>query len=142
MTERRSEAIAIRGCKRIVGGGGQGIAYVSTQPLNFLGTVDPKTGSVTDRSSELYGKSFRGAVLVFPFATGSSVGAYVFYSLRVNGMAPSAIICKRADITTASGCAIARIPLVDLPNDTDLSAIHPGISLAVDSDLGTITEKL
>jgi predicted aconitase with swiveling domain len=101
-------------CRRIVGGKAEGEALVSLQPINFLAMVDVKTGKITDPKHQLFGKSLKDIILVFPNAIGSSVGAYVFYSLKEAGTAPKAIICSnKADITTASGCAIANIPVVD-----------------------------
>jgi hypothetical protein len=104
--------------------------------------VDSKTGMVTDSKHELYTKSLKGAVLVFPYAVGSSVGAYAIFSLSENGAAPSAIVCSKADITTASGCAIAKIPVVDLPKDTQLSAIKQGSVATVQADEGRIIVKV
>jgi predicted aconitase with swiveling domain len=127
--------MTITGCKKIVGGRGTGKALVTSQPINFLAMVDAKTGRVTDRKHELYGKSLRGVVLVYPNAVGSSVGAYVFYSLAQNKAAPSAIACTKTDITTASGCAIANIPVVDLPAG---ARIKQGAKATVDADAGTI----
>jgi predicted aconitase with swiveling domain len=129
----------IRGCKKIVGGSGEGRALVTAQPINFLAMVDARTGMITDPRHELHGKSLRGAVLVFPYAVGSSVGAYVFYSLKEYGTAPSAVVCARADITTASGCAIANIPVVDLPEGAP--AITQGSLALVEADAGRITVK-
>lgn len=125
----------IAGCKKIVGGSGSGKALVTSQPINFLAMVDAKTGRVTDSKHELYGKSLKKAVLVYPNAVGSSVGAYVLYSLAQNGAGPSAIVCTKADITTASGCAIANIPVVDLPAG---AKIKSGVKVTVDADAGTI----
>jgi hypothetical protein len=125
----------ISGCKKIVGGSGTGITLVTRQPINFLAMVDARTGTITDRKHELFGKSLKGAVLVYPNAVGSSVGAYVFYSLAQNGVAPSAIVCEKADITTASGCAIANIPVVDLPKK---AGVEQGVKVKVDADAGTI----
>lgn len=127
----------ISGCKKIVGGKGSGKTMVTAQPINFLAMVDAKTGVVTDAAHELHGRSLRGAVLVYPNAVGSSVGAYVFYSLAQNGVAPAAIACRnRADITTASGCAIAGIPVVDLPPGAQVS---DGVQADVDADAGTMS---
>jgi uncharacterized protein len=132
----------ISNCKKIVGGAGEGHALVTAQPINFLAMVDLKTGMVTDSKHELYNKSLKGAVLVFPYAIGSSVGAYAIFSLREYGTAPSAIVCSKADITTASGCAIAKIPVVDLPNGTLLSAIKQGSVATVHADEGRIIVKV
>lgn len=132
----------ISGCRKIVGGKGEGITLVSSQPINFLAMVDAKTGKVTDPKHELYEKSLKGAVLVFPNAIGSSVGAYVFYSLKEAGTAPAAIVCAKADITTASGCAIASIPVVDLPENVAkkplAELVKPGSKVRVDADAGSI----
>jgi predicted aconitase with swiveling domain len=129
----------ISGCKKIVDGSGEGRVLVTVQPINFLAMVDAKTGRITDPRHDLYEKSLKGAVLVFPYAIGSSVGAYVFYSLRENGAAPAAIVCTKADITTASGCAVAKIPVVDLPKGAP--AIKQGSIARVDADAGIITIK-
>ncbi|AIF84728.1 putative aconitase subunit 2 [Candidatus Nitrososphaera evergladensis SR1] len=130
----------ITGCRRIVGGKGEGEALVSSQPINFLAMVEAKSGRITDPKHKLYGKSLKDTVLVFPNAVGSSVGAYVFYSLKEAGTAPKAIVCAKADITTASGCAIANIPVVDLPEKSSslVSLVRPGSRIKVDADAGQI----
>ena len=125
----------ISGCKKIVGGSGTGITLVTDQPINFLAMVDTKTGVITDPKHKLFGKSLKGTILVYPNAVGSSVGAYVFYSLAQNKVAPSAIACEKADITTASGGAIANIPVVDLPAKV---RVEQGVNATVDADSGTI----
>jgi hypothetical protein len=130
----------ISNCGKIVGGSGEGRALVTAQPINFLAMVDTKTGKITDPKHDLYGKSLKGSVLVFPFAIGSSVGAYAIYSLKEYETAPSAVVCARADITTASGCAIANIPVVNLPGVAP--AIKQGSVARVEADAGRIIVKV
>ena len=129
----------INNCKKIVGGSGEGPAIVTAQPINFLAMVDPKTGMITDPKHDLHNKSIKGAVLIFPFAVGSSVGAYAIYSLREYGTAPTAVVCAKADITTSSGCAIADIPVVNLP--VGAPVIKQGAIARVDADAGKIIVK-
>ncbi len=124
----------ISNCRGIVGGTGEGKTLVTSQPINFLAMVNGKTGVITDQLHQLYGKSFKGSVLIFPYAIGSSVGAYSIYSLKEYGNAPSAVVCSKADITTASGCALANIPVVDLPNETPLSSLRQGLKARVEAD--------
>jgi predicted aconitase with swiveling domain len=100
--------------RSIVDGEATGEILFTSQPIAFLQGVDPERGCVSDQEHELYSKPFAGKILVFPNAVGSSVGAYVIYRLKRNGMAPRAIINERADIITASGCALAGIPLYDI----------------------------
>jgi uncharacterized protein len=131
--------VIISNCSRIVGGAGEGKTLVTTQPINFLAMVDAKNGTITDPSHELHGYSLKGSVLVLPYAIGSSVGAYAIYSLKEYGNAPSAVVCSKVDITTASGCAVANIPVVNLPIGTQLSALNQGWQARVDADARTIT---
>ena len=98
--------------KTIVQGTAKGIILKSNNPINFLGAVDKKTGVIRDQTHDLYQKSIRDVILVFPHGIGSSVGAYTIYSLKANNSAPRAMICQKADLTVASGCALANIPLV------------------------------
>jgi predicted aconitase with swiveling domain len=129
----------ISNCRKIVGGIGDGQTLVTTQPINFLATVDAKNGTITDPLHELYEKSLKGSILILPYAIGSSVGAYVIYALKEYGNAPSAVVCSKIDITTASGCALANIPVVNLPHGTLLSQLGQGQKARVDADTGTIT---
>jgi uncharacterized protein len=122
-------------CRRIVGGRGSGKALVTKQPINFLAMIDTKRYIIKDQNHELYGKSMKDTILVFPHAIGSSVGAYAIYSLKVNGVAPRAVICSnKADIITASGCAISNIPLVDTPEKVPSSDIITGLEIIVEAD--------
>jgi predicted aconitase with swiveling domain len=107
--------------KIIVRGKAQGSLLVAKNPINFLGGIDKKTGLVHDKKHDLFGKSIGNKILAFPFGVGSSVGAYTIYSLKYNHCAPLAMICLKADLTTASGCAISNIPLVVIDkHDYDL----------------------
>lgn len=124
-------------CRTIVKGAGEGEALVTKQPINFLTMIDLKSGIVSDNEHELYKKNIANKILVFPNAIGSSVGAYSIYALKINNVVPRAIVCRKADITTASGCAIADIPLVDNP-EIDVFAIKSGSAIKVDAEHGII----
>lgn len=124
----------ISNCRRIVGGTGEGKTLVTMQPINFLAMVNAKTGIITDALHELHDKSLKGSVLILPYAIGSSVGAYAIYSLKEYGNAPSAVVCSKVDITTASGCALAEIPVVDLPDGTPISILKQGLKARVEAD--------
>lgn len=121
-------------CRKIVAGSGEGEALVTKQAINFLAMIDLKSGIVKAESHELYGKSIANKILVFPNAAGSSVGAYSIYALKMNNVSPKAMICNKADITIASGCAIANIPLADKPS-ADIFAIKSGAKVKVNENL-------
>ena len=129
----------ISNCRKIVGGTGKGKIVITTQPINFLAMVETKTGTIADPQHQLNGKSLKGAVLIFPYAIGSSVGAYAIYALKEYGTTPSAMVCSKADIITASGCAITNIPVVDLPEGVKLSTSMENLVARVEADARTIT---
>jgi len=104
--------------KEIVSGTFGGRVLKTTSPINFLGAVDKKTGVIRDKKYDIYGKSIKDTVLIFPHGIGSSVGAYTIYSLKSHQSAPVAMICNKADLTVASGCALANIPMIVLDDDT------------------------
>jgi uncharacterized protein len=122
-------------CRCIVRGLARGEALLSDKPINFLTMIDTRNGLINDLSHGLQGKSLKDKILVFPHSVGSSVGAYVLYSLKKKERAPSATICTdRMDITTASGCAISNIPAVDLRDNHILRVIRNGQLLTVDGE--------
>jgi predicted aconitase with swiveling domain len=123
--------------KVIVRGKAQGPLIVAKNPINFLGGIDKKTGIVHDTKHDLFGKSIGGKILAFPFGVGSSVGAYTLYSLKYNHCAPLAMICLKADLTTASGCAISNIPLVIASKD-DYDLLQENKDIVLDAVEGTI----
>ena len=119
--------------KVLVSGKAQGIVLKSNDPINFLGTVDKKTGIVSDKNHDLFGTSIKDVILVFPSGVGSSVGAYTIYSIKSNKTAPVAMICKKADLTVATGCALANIPLITV-TDEKFSSLESGMKLLLDTD--------
>jgi predicted aconitase with swiveling domain len=52
-------------------------------------------------------------VLVFPTGKGSTVGSYILYRLKKNGVAPAAIINADSEPIVAVGAIISEIPMVD-----------------------------
>jgi len=119
--------------KILVQGKIQGIILKSQHSINFLGTVDKKTGIISDKNHELFDKSIKDTVLVFPNGVGSSVGAYTIYSIKSNNTAPLAMICHKADLTVATGCALANIPLIII-NDEEFSSLQTGQKISLDTE--------
>jgi len=109
--------------KILVKGKVEGIILKSKDPINFLGTVDKKTGVISDQNHDLFEKSIKDSILVFPNGVGSSVGAYTIYSIKTNDSAPLAMICQKADLTVATGCALANIPLVIVDDEEFLATV-------------------
>ena len=116
-------------------GKAKGEAIVSREPIGFYGGIDPKTGVVIEKGHELEGKCVKDKVLVFPQGKGSTVGSYVIYGLKKNGVAPVAIVNKETETIVATGVILAGIPCVD---EIDIDKIKTGDKLVVDADEATV----
>ncbi len=119
--------------KIIVKGKTKGKILKSTNPINFLGAVDKLTGIIQDNKYDIYQKSIKNSIFVFPHSVGSSVGAYTIYALKTNNVAPLAMICQKADLTVASGCALANIPLVTVSQD-EYDQLEDGKEITFDTE--------
>ncbi|MCS7131902.1 MAG: DUF126 domain-containing protein [Hadesarchaea archaeon] len=116
-------------------GKARGEALVSRQPIGFYGGVDPKTGIIIEKGHELEGKCVKDKILVFPCGKGSTVGSYVIYGLKKNGVAPAAIVNRETETIVATGVILAGIPCVD---GIDIDKIKTGDKLFVDADEGRV----
>ena len=119
--------------KILVKGKAQGKILKSEIPINFLGSVDKKTSIISDSHHDLFKKSLKNFILVFPYGVGSSVGAYTIYSIKSNNSAPLAMVCKKVDLTVSTGCALANIPLITV-SDTEFSLLKNGMKVLLDTE--------
>jgi hypothetical protein len=120
--------------KVLVHGKIQGTVLKSENPINFLGTVEKKSGIISDKNHDLFNKSVKDSILVFPSGVGSSVGAYTIYSIKSNNSAPLAMICEKADLTVATGCALANIPLLII-SEEEFKSLKTGMNISIDTEL-------
>lgn len=111
---------------------------MSSDPISFLGGVDPVTGLIVERGHVLFGQSVSKRVLVFPYGKGSTVGTYVIYQLSKAGTAPCAIINRVTEPIVAVGAIMAGIPLVDKLNEDPIESIPQGATVEVDGTSGTV----
>jgi len=119
--------------KVIVQGKVKGTVLKTTNPINFLGAVDKKTGVIHDQKYDIFEKSIKDSILVFPHGIGSSVGAYTIYSLKSYESAPLAMICKKADLTVA----LANIPMIVVSKE-QFDSIENGKEVEINTESTTI----
>jgi predicted aconitase with swiveling domain len=113
----------------------EGEAIVSKEPIGFYGGIDAKTGEVIEKGHELEGQNVKDKILVFPMGKGSTVGSYVIYGLKKNGVAPKAIVNKETETIVATGVILAGIPCVD---GIEIEQIKSGDKLKVNADEGIV----
>jgi len=119
-------------------GKAEGIALVSPEPIGFYGGIDMKTGKVIEKNHPLEGESVKDKILVFPCGKGSTVGSYVIYGLKKNGVAPKAIVNRETETIVATGVILAGIPCVD---QIEIEKIENGDKLIVNAENGTVEIK-
>jgi len=136
--KRRAGDIMLLKGRMVSRGKATGPALVSKDPISFLGGVDPKTGTVIEKDHALYGKNVKGRVLIFPNGKGSTVGSYVIYQLKKNGVAPAAIVNLRSEPIVAVGAIISDIPMVDSLEIDPVETIKDGQAVTVDGTAGTV----
>lgn len=121
--------------RRIRGGRAEGRALVCSCPISFLGGVDASTGRVLEGECESKGVSVAGRIFCFPYGKGSTVGSYAMYQLKLNGVAPAAVVNSSAEPIIATGAIISDIPMVD---GMDISLVRTDDWVTVDADAGTL----
>ncbi len=121
--------------RKIYQGTAKGEALVTTMGISFFGGVDPDSGIVVEKGHQLEGQAIGGKVLVFPTGKGSTVGSYTLYRLKMNGVAPAAIVNAQCETITAVGCIIAKIPCVD---HIPIEQLKTGSVLQIDGERGSV----
>jgi predicted aconitase with swiveling domain len=119
-------------------GKAEGEAIVSPEPIGFYGGIDIKTGIVIEKGHPLEGKSVKDKIFVFPCGKGSTVGSYVIYGIKKNGVAPAGIINKETETIVATGVILAGIPCVD---QIVVEKIKNGDIIFLDADNGIVEIK-
>jgi predicted aconitase with swiveling domain len=115
----------------IKSGTAEGLALVSSQPIGFLGGVDPDTGMVIEPGHPLEGQCVTGRVLIFPTGKGSTVGSYTLYRMAKAGTAPAAIVNAESEAIVAVGAIISDIPMVDF---VEIAQIRTGDRVRVNGN--------
>ena len=129
--------IVLRG-RKVVGGVAEGEALVTKDRISGWGGIDPRTGTVIETRHELRGKSFKGKVLVFPGAKGSSGWSAQFHVARLAGAAPLAMVFNEMTTKIALGAVVTHAPSVTGLDQDPLAVIETGDWVKVDGDRGIV----
>ena len=122
--------------RTIYPGRANGVAIVSNEPIGFYGGIDSNTGIVIEEEHPLKGRCVKDKILVFPCGKGSTVGSYVIYGLKKNGVAPRGIINEETETIVATGVILAGIPCVD---KIDILKIKEGDTILLDAEKALVT---
>ena len=121
----------------------EGEALVCRQPIGFNFGIDVVNGVITEYNHELFGKSIKDKILLFPHGKGSTGGSYVVYQLAKNRTGPKAIINMTTETIIAVGAIMGGIPVMDSLEKNPYEFISDGDHVKVDADQGFVAvEKL
>jgi uncharacterized protein len=124
--------------RKVVGGVAEGEALVTKQTVSGWGGVNAAEGTIVERRHELKGQSFKGKVLVFPGAKGSSGWSGTFHMSRWVGTAPLAMIFNDMTTKIALGAVVTHCPAVTDLDQDPLQVIETGDWVKVDGDKGIV----
>ena len=117
----------------------EGEALVCRQPIGFNFGIDVETGTINEYNHELFGKSIKDKILLFPHGKGSTGGSYVIYQLAKNKTGPRAIINVTTEAIIAVGAIMGEIPVVDQLEKDPYEIISNGDFVKVDALQGIVT---
>jgi predicted aconitase with swiveling domain len=124
--------------RKVVGGCAEDEALVTKDTISGWGGIDPVKGIIIERRHELSGQSFKGKVLVFPGAKGSSGWSTRFHVARLAGTAPIAMVFNEMTTKVGLGAVVTHSPAItDLDQDL-LEIIETGDWVKVDADNGIV----
>jgi predicted aconitase with swiveling domain len=129
--------VTLRG-RKVVGGFAEGEALVTNDRISGWGGIDPRTGTIIETRHELRGQSFKGKVLVFPGAKGSSGWSNQFHLARLTGAAPAAMLFNEMTTKIALGAVVTRAPAMTGFDQDPLEVIETGDWVRVDADRGVV----
>ena len=124
--------------RKVVGGCAEGEALVTRETISGWGGINPVTGTITETRHELRGQSFKGKVLVFPGAKGSSGWSTRFHIARIAGAAPLALVFNVMTTKVALGAVVMHAPAITGLDQDPLDVIQTGDWVKVDADKGIV----
>jgi predicted aconitase with swiveling domain len=124
--------------RKVVGGVAEGEALVTRQTISGWGGINPTLGTITETRHELRGVSFKGKILVFPGAKGSSGWSAMFHMTRLSGASPKAMLFTEMTTKVALGAVVMRIPSMTDFDRNPLELIETGDWVRVDADRGIV----
>lgn len=116
----------------------EGEALTYQKPFS-LRDVNPVNGIIDLPDHELFGKSVRDKIMVYPCGCGASSEDWLIYVLKRAGVAPKAIVNGVSIFyINVAGAILADIPMVYGLDQNCLSLIQDGDRVKVDADRGLI----
>ena len=138
MNDNNNENKIIINGRTVYEGKAEGYALVSKDGIGTFGSLDERTGIITERNHAIFGKCIADTILVFPYGKGSSAWGKAFHNLYYKKLTPKAMLINQIDSKTALGAVTSRVPVVTDFDKDPLELIDTGDWVEVDADQGMI----
>jgi predicted aconitase with swiveling domain len=109
----------------------EGEALVCHDNFSARYDVNRRTGVFSRESHALYGVSLVGKVCVFNTAKGGVATAWALLDMKERGVAPAALIFRKANPIMVQGVVLAGLPLMDNLEPDPLEIVETGDLLRV-----------
>jgi predicted aconitase with swiveling domain len=121
---------------RLSGGRGigepvRGPALVSQQGFGVRYDLDPTRGVIANPDHDLFGHAIGGHILICPYPTGGVGASWSLAELKERGLAPLAIVFRRASPIFVQGALFAGMPIIHDLDDDPCTAIKTGDEIAL-----------
>jgi len=104
----------------------EGEALVSHQGFNARYDMDRRRGVFSRPSHDLHPNSFVDRILVFTTAKGGVATSWAMNDLKAKGIAPKALIFRRANPIVAQGAVFAGLPIMHLLEPDPVESLQTG----------------
>ena len=127
--------------RSIVAGFAEAVVVVSQDPFSLTGEFDPKTGTIVNPHSSLYGESIGGKIFAYPYGRGSSCTSAILAEAIRLGVAPAAIINVVVEPILIVGALIAQslfnrsVAIISVSEDV-FRKLKNGDHLLIDTSTG------
>jgi len=121
----------------IIKGNIEGEVLISRKPFMFAHGVNPKTGEIVDKRSDVYGKNMKNKIFIFPNGKGSTTGSMWLLETIRRGNAPKAIINQETEMIIATGAVLGHLlygkktVIIDKVDFEELGEINPNSAIEI-----------
>lgn len=116
----------------------EGELVVSTQGFNARYDMDLERGVFTRLGHDLRGESIKGKIFVFAAPKGGIATSWALANIRRRGLAPLALVCRRANPVVVQGAVLAGIAIADCFELDPIENLETGQWARIDPAHGTL----
>lgn len=116
----------------------EGQALVSGQGFNARYDLDRDQGVFSRPDHDHYGASPAGKIFVFTTPKGGIATSWALLDLRLRGLAPLGLVCRRSNPVVVQGAVLSGLPLMDGCDQDPTECIQTGDWVRLSPHLGLI----